>query len=169
MLTFSGRARVFDSQDPAVKAIGSRQIVDGDIVVIRYEGPKGGPGMQEMLMPTIMLKGMGLADSCALITDGRFSGATSGSSIGHMSPEAAARGALALIEEGDTIEIDIPGRSIRLKVSDQELAARRRSMDDDANGWQPEGERTRTVTRALQAYAAFAASADKGGVRVIGD
>ncbi len=167
MLSFRGRARVFDSQDPAVKAIGSRQIVNGDIVVIRYEGPKGGPGMQEMLMPTTLMKGMGLAESCALITDGRFSGATSGLSIGHISPEAAAGGALALIEEGDFVEIDIPKRSIRVDISDVELAARKKKMDTDPDGWQAKGERTRNVTKALKTYAAFAASADKGGIRVI--
>ncbi len=169
MLQFSGRARVFDCQDAAVKAIGSRQIVDGDVVVIRYEGPKGGPGMQEMLMPTTILKGMKLADTCALITDGRFSGATSGLSIGHISPEAASGGALGLVEEGDSIEIDIPKRSIRLAITDKELAARRARMDADPEGWQAREQRSRRITRALQAYAAFATSADRGGVRVIDD
>ena len=169
MLSFRGRARVFDSQDTAVKAIGSKQIVDGDVVVIRYEGPRGGPGMQEMLMPTIMLKGMGLAETCALITDGRFSGATSGLSVGHISPEAAAGGGLALVEEGDAIEIDIVNRSIRVDIADDELAERKRKMNADTNGWQSTDERSREITRALQAYAAFAASADKGGVRVIGN
>jgi dihydroxy-acid dehydratase len=156
---------VFDQQDAANKAIGSRAIVAGDVVVIRYEGPKGGPGMQEMLMPTIMMKGMGLAETCALITDGRFSGATSGLSIGHISPEAGAGGALALVEEGDTIEIDIPSRVLRVDVSDETLAARRAKLA--ATGYAPKGERTRVVTKALKAYAAFAASADKGGVRLL--
>ena len=165
MLRFRGRARVFDGQSQAVKAIASRQIEPGDVVVIRYEGPKGGPGMQEMLMPTIMLKGMGLAETCALITDGRYSGATSGLSIGHISPEAAAKGALSLIEERDGIEIDIPGRSIRLDISDVELARRRLTMEADPQGWRPK-DRSRPVSKALKAYAAFAASADKGGARL---
>ena len=164
---FKGRARVFDQQDTAIKAIGSRQIVAGDVVVIRYEGPGGGPGMQEMLMPTTLLKGMGLAETCALITDGRFSGATSGLSVGHISPEAAAGGALALVEEGDMIEIDIPGRIIRVDIKDDELAKRRAAMDADEDGWSPKGERTRVITKALKAYAAFASSADQGAVRII--
>ena len=167
MLQFTGRARVFDEKDTAVKAIGRRDIKPGDVVVIRYEGPKGGPGMQEMLTPTIMLKALGLAESCALITDGRFSGATSGLSIGHMSPEAAAGGALALVEEGDQITIDIPGRRIDVLVDEATLAARRAAMAASPRPWQPAGERPRVVTKALRAYAAFAASADKGGVRVI--
>ena len=165
-LTFEGRARVFDSQQPAIDAIHSGKITSGDIVVIRYEGPRGGPGMQEMLMPTTLLKGMGLAESCALITDGRFSGATSGLSIGHMSPEAAAGGAIALIEEGDRIAIDIPSRNIELLISGDELENRREAMNTQSNGWQPVG-RDRHVSRSLKAYAAFAASADKGAVRVI--
>jgi len=163
---FRGRARVFDGQGAAVQAIASRRIEPGDVVVIRYEGPKGGPGMQEMLMPTTMLKGIGLAETCALVTDGRYSGATSGLSIGHVSPEAAAKGALALIEEGDGIEIDIPDRSIRLDVADADLARRRSAMDADPQGWRPK-DRSRPVSKALKAYAAFAASADKGGVRLI--
>jgi len=167
MLKFKGRARVFDQQEPANRAIGARDIVPGDVVVIRYEGPRGGPGMQEMLMPTILLKGMGLAETCALITDGRFSGATSGLSIGHISPEAGSGGALALIEEGDIIAIDVPGRTLNLEISDAELAERRRRMDADEAGWTPKGQRTRVITKALRAYAAFAASADKGGVRMI--
>jgi dihydroxy-acid dehydratase len=125
--------------------------------------------MQEMLMPTILMKGLGLSETCALITDGRFSGASSGLSIGHISPEAAARGTLGLVEEGDLITIDIPGRLLRLDVSDEELAERRCRMDADPGGWKPKGERSRVVTRALQAYAAFATSADKGGVRRIPD
>lgn len=167
MLNFKGKARVFDSQDPAVKAIGSRKINPGDVVVIRYEGPRGGPGMQEMLMPTVMLKGMQLAESCALITDGRFSGATSGLSIGHMSPEAGSGGAIALIEEGDEIEIDIPKRLIRLNISDEALATRKSAMDKDPDGWKPKGERTRVISKALKAYAAFVSSADRGGIREI--
>jgi len=167
MLSFTGRARVFDQQDTAVQAIRTRSIVPGDIVVIRYEGPKGGPGMQEMLMPTILLKGMGLSETCALITDGRFSGATSGLSIGHISPEAAAGGALALVEESDSITIDIPNRAINLDISDDELAKRRRRMDTATGGWTAQGERSRIITKALKAYAAFAASADQGGVRIL--
>ncbi|MFM5922996.1 MAG: dihydroxy-acid dehydratase [Novosphingobium sp.] len=168
MLKFTGRARVFDSQSPAVKAIGKKgEIVAGDVIVIRYEGPKGGPGMQEMLLPTTVLKGMRLAESCALITDGRFSGATSGLSIGHISPEAAAGGALALVEEGDTIEIDIPARSINLLVDAETLAKRREAMNRSERSWQPAHDRPRAVSKALRAYAAFAASADKGGVRII--
>ena len=167
MLTFKGRARVFDSQDPAIEAIGSRKIETGDVIVIRYEGPKGGPGMQEMLMPTVMLKGMQLAESCALITDGRYSGATSGLSIGHMSPEAAAGGAIALIEEGDMVLIDIPNRRINLDISTEELSKRRARMEMAPNAWEPKGDRTRIITKALRAYAAFASSADKGGIREI--
>jgi dihydroxy-acid dehydratase len=167
MLKFVGRARVFDSQDPAVKAIQTKGvIVPGDIIVIRYEGPKGGPGMQEMLMPTTILKGVGLAESCALITDGRFSGATSGLSVGHISPEAAAGGGIALVEEGDQIEIDIPGRRINLLVDDAELERRRAEEDAHAMGWKPRGLRERHVSNALKIYAHFATSADQGGVRL---
>jgi len=139
--------------------------VAGDIVVIRYEGPKGGPGMQEMLYPTSYLKSMGLGKACALLTDGRFSGGTSGLSIGHASPEAADGGAIGLVEEGDTIEIDIPKRSIHLAVRDDELARRRAAMDALGEAaWQPV-ERERFVSAALQAYALMATSADKGAVR----
>jgi len=166
MLKFTGRARVFDCQAEAVAAIRARKIVAGDVVVIRYEGPRGGPGMQEMLRPTLMLKGAGLAGSCALITDGRFSGATSGLSIGHISPEAAAGGALALIEEGDAITIDIPGRRIAMDVTDEEIGARRLRMLARERPFTP-SPRARAVSRALYAYAAFAASADKGGIRVL--
>jgi len=165
MLKFTGRARVFDCQKAASTAIRKRQIVPGDVVVVRYEGPKGGPGMQEMLMPTLLLKGAGLAESCALITDGRFSGATSGLSVGHISPEAAAGGAIGLIEEGDQITIDIPGRTMNLDISEAELDARRARKG--AAPWYPAEERPRAVSKALRAYAAFAASADKGGVRVL--
>ncbi|WFL78967.1 dihydroxy-acid dehydratase [Altererythrobacter arenosus] len=167
MLKFVGRARVFDAQDPAVAAIGRGDVIaPGDVVVIRYEGPKGGPGMQEMLMPTTILKGMGLAESCALITDGRYSGATSGLSIGHISPEAAAGGEIALVEEGDQIEIDIPNRSINLLVDDEELARRKAEEDAHAKGWMPKGMRNRQVSNALRIYAHFATSADRGGVRL---
>ncbi len=166
MLVFRGNARVFDSQDTAIKAIGSRQISKGDVVVIRYEGPKGGPGMQEMLMPTTMLKGMQLAEHCALITDGRFSGATSGLSIGHVSPEAAAGGAIALIQDGDEIAIDIPKRQIMLNISGMELDERRREVEK-TNGYNPAHTRPRKISKALQLYSKFASSADLGGVRII--
>ncbi|MDQ0000732.1 dihydroxy-acid dehydratase [Pseudarthrobacter sulfonivorans] len=160
---FSGPAAVFESQDDAVEAILSKQIVAGDVVVIRYEGPRGGPGMQEMLYPTSFLKGLGLGAKCALITDGRFSGGTSGLSIGHVSPEAAAGGAIALIENGDTISIDIPARSITVEVSDVELNGRRALLEATI-GYQPR-DRERAVSPALRAYATFALSADKGAVR----
>ena len=162
---FTGRARVFESQDAAVDAILGEKIIAGDIVVIRYEGPKGGPGMQEMLYPTSYLKSMGLGKACALLTDGRFSGGTSGLSIGHASPEAADGGAIGLVEEGDTIEIDIPNRRIRLAIADDELARRRAAMDAKGDAaWQPV-DRQRVVSAALQAYALMATSADKGAVR----
>ncbi|MBP2376085.1 dihydroxy-acid dehydratase [Paeniglutamicibacter psychrophenolicus] len=162
---FSGPAVVFESQDDAVTAILSKEIVAGDVVVIRYEGPRGGPGMQEMLYPTSFLKGLGLGAKCALITDGRFSGGTSGLSIGHISPEAAAGGAIALVENGDTISIDIPARSITLEVSEDELARRRANLESTI-GYQPR-DRDRVVSPALRAYAAFAQSADKGAVRYV--
>ncbi|MDD3483631.1 dihydroxy-acid dehydratase [Azovibrio restrictus] len=165
ILKFTGRARVFESQDAAVEGILAGSIVAGDVVVIRYEGPQGGPGMQEMLYPTSYLKSMGLGKECALLTDGRFSGGTSGLSIGHASPEAANGGAIGLVEEGDTIEIDIPGRSIRLAVSDADLAARRAAMEAKGDAaWKPVN-RERPVSKALQAYALFATSADRGAVR----
>ncbi|MBS0483258.1 MAG: dihydroxy-acid dehydratase, partial [Proteobacteria bacterium] len=167
MLRFSGRARIFEDQGEAVEAIGTRQIKAGDVVVIRYEGPKGGPGMQEMLKSTTMMKALGYADTCALITDGRFSGATSGLSVGHISPEAAAGGALALVEEGDTIEIDIPARTINVMVDAETLAARRQALEASDKPYQPAQVRERPVSKALRAYAAFAASADMGGVRII--
>ncbi|WFR96632.1 dihydroxy-acid dehydratase [Rhizobium tumorigenes] len=163
ILKFSGPARVFESQDSSVKAILANEVKAGDVVVIRYEGPKGGPGMQEMLYPTSYLKSKGLGKACALITDGRFSGGTSGLSIGHASPEAANGGTIGLVREGDMIDIDIPNRSISLRVSDEELAARR--AHQDAQGWFPVEKRKRNVTTALKAYAAFATSADKGAVR----
>ncbi|MCL4107921.1 UNVERIFIED_CONTAM: hypothetical protein GTU68_016949 [Idotea baltica] len=165
ILKFTGRARVFESQDTAVEAILADSIVAGDVVVIQYEGPKGGPGMQEMLYPTSYLKSKGLGKECALITDGRFSGGTSGLSIGHASPEGAEGGAIALVEEGDTIEIDIPNRSINVSISDDELAQRRAAMDaKGSDGWKA-GPRPRNVTPALRAYAALATSASKGAVR----
>ena len=164
-LVFTGRARIFESQDEAVDAILKGKVVAGDAVIIRYEGPKGGPGMQEMLYPTSYLKSMGLGKSCALITDGRFSGGTSGLSIGHVSPEAASGGAIALVAEGDRIEIDIPNRKIGIAVSDDELAARRAAMDAKGKqGWKPV-DRQRLVSAALKAYALLASSADKGAVR----
>lgn len=165
VLKFTGRARIFESQDAAVAGILSDQIVAGDIVVIRYEGPKGGPGMQEMLYPTSYLKSKGLGKVCALLTDGRFSGGTSGLSIGHASPEAAEGGAIGLVEEGDTIEIDIPNRTIHLAVSAETLQSRREAMDaKGASAWKPVN-RDRTVSAALRAYAAMTTSASKGAVR----
>ena len=165
ILKFTGRVRIFESQDAAVASILDEQIVAGDLVLIRYEGPKGGPGMQEMLYPTSYLKSKGLGKACALLTDGRFSGGTSGLSIGHVSPEAAEGGAIGLAEEGDSIEIDIPNRSIHLVVSDEELARRRAAMDArGAGAWKPVG-RDRAVTPALRAYAAMTTSADTGAVR----
>ena len=165
ILKFTGRARVFESQDDAVAAILADQIVAGDIVVIRYEGPKGGPGMQEMLYPTSYLKSKGLGKACALLTDGRFSGGTSGLSIGHVSPEAAEGGAIGLVNEGDTIEIDIPNRSIHLAVDFAELEKRREAMVSRGNqAWKPVN-RERQVSAALRAYAAMTTSADTGAVR----
>lgn len=165
ILKFTGRARVFESQEDAVEGILDNQIVAGDIVIIRYEGPKGGPGMQEMLYPTSYLKSKGLGKVCALLTDGRFSGGTSGLSIGHVSPEAAEGGAIGLVNEGDTIEIDIPNRSINLNISADELAKRRAEMEARGNqAWKPVN-RKRHVSAALRAYAAMATSADKGAIR----
>ncbi len=163
ILRFSGKARVFESQDAAVSAILGGRIKPGDVVLIRYEGPRGGPGMQEMLYPTSYLKSKGLGKSCALVTDGRFSGGSSGLSIGHVSPEAAAGGTIALVREGDTIHIDIPARSIRLDVNDDTLGARR--AEQERLGWQPAEKRTRKVSQALKAYAMLATSASKGAVR----
>jgi dihydroxy-acid dehydratase len=166
ILKFSGRARVFESQDAATAGILGDQIVAGDVVVIRYEGPKGGPGMQEMLYPTSYLKSKGLGKACALLTDGRFSGGTSGLSIGHVSPEAASGGAIGLVQEGDRIDIDIPDRSINLAISDAELAQRRAAMEAKGKqAWKPAAERARAVSAALRAYAAMVTSADKGAVR----
>ncbi|MNW92642.1 Dihydroxy-acid dehydratase [compost metagenome] len=160
---FEGNAKIFESQDSAVRGILADEVKEGDIVIIRYEGPKGGPGMQEMLYPTSYLKSKGLGKACALLTDGRFSGGTSGLSIGHASPEAAAGGAIGLVQDGDKVLIDIPNRSINLLVSDEELAARR--AEQDKKGWKPVEIRPRKVTTALKAYALLATSADKGAVR----
>jgi dihydroxy-acid dehydratase len=165
ILVFSGPAIVYESQDAAVKGILGNEVKAGDVVVIRYEGPKGGPGMQEMLYPTSYLKSKGLGKSCALLTDGRFSGGTSGLSIGHASPEAAAGGAIGVVRTGDIIDIDIPGRTINLRISAEELAAR--TAEQDKLGWKPAEFRKRNVTTALKAYAAFASSADKGAVRIL--
>lgn len=168
ILQFSGKARIFESQDDAVEAILGDRIKDGDLVIIRYEGPKGGPGMQEMLYPTSYLKSKGLGKTCALFTDGRFSGGSSGLVIGHASPEAASGGAIGLVEEGDIIDIDIPGRSVNLKISEAELVARRVAMEKKGDAaWKPVN-RQRVVSQALQAYAALAASADRGAVRDLG-
>jgi dihydroxy-acid dehydratase len=164
ILKFSGKARIFESQEAAVDGILGNQVVEGDIVVIRYEGPRGGPGMQEMLYPTTYLKSKGLGKACALITDGRFSGGTSGLSIGHVSPEAAEGGLIGLVEEYDAIEIDIPERSIHLAVDPATLDQRRTAMDAKGReGWKP--NRSRVVSTALKAYAALSTSAAKGAVR----
>jgi len=169
ILKFEGSARVFESQDAAVEGILGGKIKAGDVVVIRYEGPRGGPGMQEMLYPTSYLKSKGLGKACALVTDGRFSGGTSGLSIGHVSPEAAEGGLIGLVEEGDRIRIDIPARSIRLLVDDAILAQRRTAMlDRKADAWKP-AKRARKVSMALRAYAALTTSAARGAVRVVPD
>jgi dihydroxy-acid dehydratase len=164
LLVFSGPARIFESQEAAVSAIIGDKVKRGNVVVIRYAGPKGGPSMQEMLYPTSYLKSKGLAKSCALITDGRFSGGSAGLWLCHISPEAADRGAIGLLEEGDRIEIDIPARSLRFALSDEELAARRARMDARGrDAWQP--RRERVVSPALQAHAALTTSAARGTVR----
>ncbi|MED5547117.1 MAG: dihydroxy-acid dehydratase [Pseudomonadota bacterium] len=166
ILKFTGTARVYESQDAAVAGILGGQVKENDVVVIRYEGPRGGPGMQEMLYPTSYLKSKGLGKACALLTDGRFSGGTSGLSIGHVSPEAAEGGEIGLVENGDTIEIDIPNRTINLMVSDEEMAARRATQDARGpEAWSPVHPRKRKVSAALQAYAAMTTSAAKGAVR----
>ncbi|MBI0000696.1 dihydroxy-acid dehydratase [Bartonella sp. W8122] len=168
ILKFKGPARIFESQDSAVVAILNGKIKPGDIVLIRYEGPRGGPGMQEMLYPTSYLKSKGLGKACALITDGRFSGGSSGLSIGHVSPEAAEGGTIGLVEEGDTIEIDIPNRKIHLAVDDATLSKRRKEMEQKGDkAWKPEEVRKRKVSKALRAYAAMTTSAAKGAVRQI--
>ncbi len=168
ILKFKGPVKLFESQDDAVSAILGDKILPGDIVLIRYEGPRGGPGMQEMLYPTSYLKSKGLGKACALVTDGRFSGGSSGLSIGHVSPEAAEGGTIGLVEAGDRIEIDIPARSIRLVVSDEELARRRAAMEQKGpEAWKPAKPRKRNVTTALKAYAALTTSAARGAVREI--
>ena len=167
ILKFTGPAKVYESQDAAVKAILGNEVKAGDVVVIRYEGPRGGPGMQEMLYPTSYLKSKGLGKACALVTDGRFSGGTSGLSIGHCSPEAAEGGLIGLVHEGDIVEIDIPGRTINLNVEQSVLDKRR--IEQDRAGWKPAEKRKRNVTTALRAYAAFATSAARGAVRDLGD
>ncbi|VWB26434.1 dihydroxy-acid dehydratase [Burkholderia lata] len=167
MLKFTGTARVFEGQEEAVEGILGGAVGPGDIVIVRYEGPRGGPGMQEMLYPTSYLKSKGLAKQCALITDGRFSGGSSGLSIGHVSPEAAEGGEIGLLENGDTIEIDIPNRSINVLVSDDELQRRRAAMAERGErAWQPE-KRQRRVSGALRAYAAMTTSAARGAVRIV--
>ena len=165
ILKFSGPARVFESQDASVDAILNGEVKEGEVVLIRYEGPRGGPGMQEMLYPTSYLKSKGLGKACALVTDGRFSGGSSGLSIGHVSPEAAEGGTIGLVQTGDLIEIDIPNRTIHLAVPDSELAARRQQRDE--LGWKPAETRPRKITAALRAYASMTTSAAKGAVRNI--
>ena len=162
---FTGPARVVDSQEQAVSMILNREVLEGEVVVIRYEGPAGGPGMQEMLHPTSFLKGAGLGKKCALITDGRFSGGTSGLSIGHISPEAAAGGLIGLIENGDTISISVSNRELKLDVDEAELDNRRKTMEASDTPWTP--NRVREVSKALRAYAKMATSADKGAVRLV--
>ena len=166
---FSGPAKVFDSQEAACEGILGGKVVSGDVVVIAYEGPKGGPGMQEMLYPTSYIKSRHLGKECALITDGRFSGGTSGLSIGHISPEAASGGAIGLVRDGDIIDIDIPARSINVRLSDAELAARR--VEEEARGKKAFTPpfRKREVSKALRAYGKMVSSADKGGVRIVED
>jgi dihydroxy-acid dehydratase len=165
--THRGPARVFDGEEAAFQAVERQEIKPGDVVVIRYEGPKGGPGMQEMLYPTSFLKGKGLGRACALITDGRFSGGTSGLSICHIAPEAAAGGTIALVHDGDQITIDIPRRELTLDVPDAELSARRERLAAGPGGFRPAG-RHRPVSQALQIYAAMATSASTGAVRDLG-
>jgi len=168
ILKFAGPAVVFESQDSAVAGILNGEVKAGDVVVIRYEGPRGGPGMQEMLYPTSYIKSKGLGKTCALITDGRFSGGTSGLSIGHVSPEAEEGGLIALVESGDRIEIDIPNRKVNLAVADDILTKRRATQEARGkHAWTPMKKRPRKVTTALRAYAAFATSAAKGAVRVV--
>lgn len=164
-MKFEGPAKVYDSQDDACDAILEKKVEAGDVVVIRFEGPKGGPGMQEMLYPTSYIKSRHLGEKCALITDGRFSGGTSGLSIGHISPEAADGGAIGLIRDGDMIRIDILARSIDLLVDDKELDRRRIEADSTPNGWKP--VREREVSKALKAYASMVSSADRGAIRLI--
>jgi dihydroxy-acid dehydratase len=164
LFTFTGPARVVESQEQAIDVILNKKIQAGDVLVVRYEGPAGGPGMQEMLYPTAFLKGAGLGEKCALITDGRFSGGTSGLSIGHVSPEASTGGLIGLVEDGDEIQIDAHARTIHLNVPDDVLAARRAAMDAREHPWKPV-DRKRPVSAALKAYAALATSASFGAVR----
>jgi dihydroxy-acid dehydratase len=165
ILQFEGPAKVYNSQDEACDAILEKKVEAGDVVVIRYEGPKGGPGMQEMLYPTSYIKSRHLGEKCALITDGRFSGGTSGLSIGHISPEAADGGAIGLIRDGDRILIDIAARSMDLLVDEKVLAERRKEEDEKENGWKP--VRERNISKALKAYASMVSSADRGAIRLI--
>ncbi|MDD2558083.1 MAG: dihydroxy-acid dehydratase, partial [Desulfuromonas sp.] len=165
ILTFSGPVKIYESQEESINAILDDEVVAGDIVVIRYEGPKGGPGMQEMLYPTSYLKSRGLGKQCALVTDGRFSGGTSGLSIGHVSPEAAEQGPIALLEPGDIIDIDIPARAIDIRITPQQLDERKQHMlQREEYAWKP-AQRQRVVSKALQAYAATTTSAAQGAVR----
>jgi len=164
LFRFAGPARVVESQEEAVSVILAKQVQPGDVVVVRYEGPSGGPGMQEMLHPTAFLKGAGLGRVCALITDGRFSGGSSGISVGHISPEAAAGGVIGLIEDGDRVVIDVHARTLQLDVADEVLAERRAKMEASERPWQPR-DRDRPVSKALRAYAALATSAHTGAVR----
>jgi dihydroxy-acid dehydratase len=164
-MVFEGPAKVYDSQDDACEAILRGEVKSGDVVVIRYEGPRGGPGMQEMLYPTSYIKSRHLGELCALITDGRFSGGTSGLSIGHISPEAAEGGAIGLIRDGDLILIDIPARRIDVLLDEDELEQRRDKAGRDPEGWKP--RRERPVSEALRAYASMVSSADRGAIRII--
>ena len=166
LFTFSGPAIVFESQEDAVEGILGGKVQAGQVVVIRYEGPKGGPGMQEMLYPTSFLKSKGLGKKCALITDGRFSGGTSGLSIGHVSPEAANKGPIALVKDGDIIDIDIPKRAINVRIGDQELKDREKAEKSSPLPYKPK-KRNRIVPASLRAYAANVSSADSGAVRII--
>jgi dihydroxy-acid dehydratase len=165
---FSGPALVVESQEEAVQVILKKKIKAGNVIIVRYEGPAGGPGMQEMLHPTAFLKGSGMGKKCALVTDGRFSGGSSGISVGHVSPEAAAGGLIGLIRDGDTVTIDVHNRQLNVEISDEEIASRRAEMEASENPWKP-ATRQRKVTKALRAYAKMAASADKGAVRVVED
>ena len=164
---FTGKAKVFNSQDSACDGILNGKVESGDVVVITHEGPKGGPGMQEMLYPTSYIKSRHLGKECALITDGRFSGGTSGLSIGHISPEAASGGNIGLVQDGDIIEINIPERSINVLVSDEELANRRAKEEARGKDAFSAKGRNRTISKALRSYASMVSSADKGGVRII--
>ena len=163
---FSGKARVYDSQEMACEGILD-EVEAGDVVVIRYEGPKGGPGMQEMLYPTSYIKSRHLGKECALITDGRFSGGTSGLSIGHVSPEAASGGEIGLLRNGDIIDIDIPGRTINVRLTDEDLSSRRASEEGKGHQAFKPANRNRPISQALRAYALFAASADRGAIRIL--